>query len=214
MIKILGFQRVAILAGLLLFNIILGGVSYGYLVPANLEAEKNLKKAKSETSQIMGDIAKIDLEFAQLEEQREKFDYLQNDGFFKDQDRFEAERIFKRTQEESGVVSAVASISKGTIIDDENAMKAEHKILKSDMKINIEAANDLDVFKYIYLLDQYFPGYLSIDNFRLTREGELTGAVLRAIASGEDPVLVKAEINLFWRTMVPAPSTDQVEGVR
>ncbi len=213
MIKILGIQRVAILAGLISLCLVLGGVTYGYLMPANLTAENKLRGLKSETSTIMEDLAKIDQEFAQLEDQREKFKALQDDGFFKDQDRFEAERVFKRTQQESGVVSATASISSGTIVDDENALKAEHKILKSDVKIEIDAANDFDVFRYVYLLDKYFPGHISIVSFKLSRDGELTGSVLRSIASGDDPVLVRAEVNLAWRTMIPMSLVEQKGGI-
>ena len=203
MINVLGMKRIAILAVLIAINGLLGVLTYMYIMPETLAAQRNLSGLRGSVTTIQSDIDNINLEFDQLEKQQSQYEELERNGFFGDQDRFAAERIFEQVQAESGVLSAVASISGGEIIEDEDAAKSDRDVLRSSIEIKIEAANDLHVFKYIANLMQAFPGYISLQSIELRRTAEITGTVLRSFASGEDPVLVEADIVLSWSTMIP-----------
>ena len=44
---------------------------------------------------------------------------------------------------------------------------------------------------------------MSFEKLSLKREAEVSGTVMRAIATGAKPKLVSAEIVMTWRTMIP-----------
>lgn len=203
MIRVLGVKRVFVLVALLLLNAIFAASVYFYLMPEKDRKEREIRSMRAQISGLHSDIDRLQIEFDQLEEQQEQFSVLNDKGFFDSQDRRQAELIFKKIQKEAGVVSAVASIQAGEIEDNEEAKKAEHKILKSPISISIESVDDIDVFRYLYLVKNFFPGHLTVTSLNLERKADVSGIVLRSIANGRNPELVHADINMMWRTMIP-----------
>jgi len=203
MIKVLGFQRIAILLALLAVNILLGYLAYMHFIPQKDIKDRELRSVRGQVSTLHSDIDGLQIEFEQLDEQRAEFESLKKDGFFDGQSRRKAELILNQIQERSGVVSAVVGIAAGEFEESEQAAKAEHQILNSPVEIRIEAVNDLDIFRYIYLVNEFFPGHVSLESIRLNREADVSGVVLRGIASGKNPALVSADLSLKWRTMIP-----------
>jgi len=203
MIAVLGIKRVLVLAVLLALNGLLGAGVYLYLIPETQVKERELRSLRGNVSTLRSDIGRMQVEFDQLEAQREEFENLAKDGFFKDQSRRQAEKMFNVIQKRSGVAKAIASVKSGEIEDNPEAKKAEHKILKSPIEIRLEAFDDINIFHYLFLVENYFPGHVSVENIRLERQADVTGTVLRAIASGKKPALVSAKLDLVWRTMIP-----------
>jgi len=203
MIKVLGFRRVVIILALVAANVVLGFLAYMHFMPQQEIKERELRGTRGQVSTLQSDIDGLLVEFDQLDEQREEFEELKKDGFFDGQSRRQAELIFKKIQERSGVISAVATVEAGAFEENNEAVRAKHRILKSPIKVNIEAVNDLDVFRYIYLVDEFFPGHVAIDSIKLNRQSDVSGTVLRGIASGKTPPLVTAELAMSWRTMIP-----------
>lgn len=204
MIEILGFRRVIVLVILLAVNALLAAASYLYLVPEKTKLERDSMATKSALMSVRSDIDNMERELALLEEQRVEFQALENTGFFETQDRYMAEQIFTQTQGESNVLGASASITAGEMQKNKIAAEASHDILKSKISVKIESLDDLSVFKYAYLLEKKFPGFLSIDKMTINRQGEISGIVLRGLANGEEPNLVSATIEASWNTMIPS----------
>jgi hypothetical protein len=203
MIKILGAKRILTIVALLGINALLGAIVYLYLMPEQGKKQRELTGLRGNISTVQTDISRMQIEFDQLEEQQDQFDDLKARGFFGNQGRREAEIVFQKIQSEAGVISAAAKISPGTVEENEEAQKAEHKILVSPVKIDIEAMDDVDVFRYIYLVEKFFPGHVTIQKVTLERQAEITGPVLRSIATNTSPKLVVAVIEAQWRTMIP-----------
>jgi hypothetical protein len=218
MIRVLGTRRILTLIVLFGLNALVAASVYLYLTPEIMKKERELKTLRGQISTVQTDINRMQVEFDQLTEQQERFDKLKARGFFGNQGRREAEIVFQKIQQQSGVVSAVASIQSGLIEDNEEAQKAAHKILVSPVNIHIEAVDDVDVFRYIYLVQQFFPGQVSIERLTIERKAEVNETILRAIATGQNPQLVSADIVLMWRTMIPekdiigAPVNSQAGG--
>ncbi|MCB9982100.1 MAG: hypothetical protein H6861_00270 [Rhodospirillales bacterium] len=206
MIAVLGIKRVMILLALLALNAVLGTAVYMYLIPEVQVKERELRSLRGNVSTLRADIDRMQVEFEQLEDQKEEFETLAKHGFFKDQSRRQAEKVFNAIQKSSGVSSAIASVKSGDIEDNPEAKKAEHKIIKSPIEIRLEAFDDINIFHYLFLVENYFPGHLSVESIRLEREADVTGTVLRAIANGDKPPLVSANVELMWRTMIPESS--------
>lgn len=203
MIKVIGARRVAILIALVVVNALLAAATYLYMVPEEAATEKKLRNLRSANQVRSADVERMQVEFEQLGQQQDRFDALKKDGFFKVQVRSEAKSLFKEIQDESRVISAVAVVHAGTIEENEEAKKSNYKVLVSPVEILIEAFDDLDVYNYIHILERRFPGHLAVDELKIGRTMDISGPVLRAIATGGNPVLIKASLKLSWRTMIP-----------
>ncbi len=203
MIGVLGLKRVILLAFFVGLNVVLGGLYYGVLLPFQASQTAELNTLQSQVSTVRSDVARMQVEFEELEAQKGAFQTLQKDGFFQNQSRKLAESFFSKIQKEAGVGNAIATVDSGAIEENEEAVKAKHKILKSSVKIELKAVDDVDIFRYLYLVEASFPGHMAVEKIELKRESDVDGTVLRAIASGANPPLVSARVDMLWRTMIP-----------
>lgn len=209
MIGVLGVKRIVALLLLLCVNVVLAMAIYMYLTPREERQRQELNGLRSEISTTQADIARMEVEFTQIQEQKEEFSKIEADGFFKNQSRRQAEEMFGRIQKTSGVTVAVANIDAGVLEDNEEAQKAGHKILKSPVQIKIEAIDDVDLFHYLFLVDNYFPGYITVEKVSIARDADVSATILRGIAAGSNPPLVTATVDVLWRTMIPEVKTDE-----
>jgi hypothetical protein len=211
MMGILGVKRIVILLVLVVLNVGFAVGVYAYLSPQKMQKQRDLNGLRGQIGTLQGDIDRLQVEFDQLEVQQAKFDMLNEHGFFGTQGRRQAEKTLESIQKQAGVISAVASIKAGAVEDNEEAQKADHKVLKSEITIRVEALDDTDVFRYLYLLEKFFPGHVAVTELLLERKADVSGTVLRGIASGANPPLVQADIQLIWRTMIPQSEIINVE---
>lgn len=202
MIGVLGIKRVIVLATLVALNALLAASAYLYLTPEIVKKEREERSIRGEVGKLRSDIDRMQVEFEQLEEQKAEFEKLAADGFLREQNRRQAELVFGQIQRKSGVNKAVASVDVGVIEDNEEAQKAGHKILSSPMVVNIQAVDDINVYNYIHLIENYFPGYVTIEDVFIERKSNVTGAVLQSIASGQNPPLVEANVKMVWKTLI------------
>jgi hypothetical protein len=160
---------------------------------------------KSQTSVVQQDINRLQVDFDQLKLQQSEYLIIKDKGFFFDQSRREAEKILQSIQQKAGVIAAVAKINAGELEDNEEAQKANYKILKSTLSVHIDALDPAEIYKYVYLLEEFFPGQLIISNLLLERKTEPNGEALRSISEGGRPIMASADVDIIWRTMIPQP---------
>ncbi len=203
MIGVIGLKRLVVLLVFIAINACLAASIYLYFTPEQKSKEVRERSLRNQLRSVQSDIDRVQLEFEQLDQQQDEFDLLKERGFFSMQSRSDAKKMFSLLQNKSNVISAVVSVKPGTVVDDEEAAKAKHKVLVSPIKIKIEAFDDGDLYRYIDLLEKEFPGHVSIDSLEIERVRDVNAAVLRAISSGANPVMIKANIILSWRSMVP-----------
>ncbi|MDH5722142.1 MAG: hypothetical protein OEY94_02325 [Alphaproteobacteria bacterium] len=203
MINVIGIRRIFLLGILIVLNASIGALVYLYLVPMQDDTDRSVRRLRSDVRNLKYDIDQIKIEFEQLDEQQNRFDALKETGFFDVQDRSTAKEIFNEIQNQSQVISAVVSVKSGTVEENKEAQKANHKILYSPIEIEIEAFDDSDIYRYIDLAQKNLPGHLSVDYIEISRTRDISPTVLRAIAAGASPVLIKSLIKLSWRTIIP-----------
>lgn len=203
MIRVLGTKRVLVLVMLIAFNAALAASVYLYLSPAVEKKEREMRALKGQISSKQGDISRMQVEFDKLAEQQNRFEQLKGKGFFFNQDRRQAEIVLENIQKQAGVISARAEMQAGVIEENEEAKKAEYNLLKSQGRIHIEALDAVDIYRYLYFISYYFPGHVTFKDIAMERKSDVTGPILRAIASGSNPPLVQADVELIWRTMIP-----------
>ena len=204
MIKTIGFTRFFVITLFAVF--LMACLLYIYKITGpNLEKEKRkLNGVNSEISRMTNDIDDLSKGLAQFQKQKEAFYNVQNFGFFDDQNRVNATQLIKAMQKESRLLSAVYSISPARIVADKRASDSEHDLLSTDIKFSIEAIEDADVYKFIYLLNYGFPGQININSLSISREEKITQPLLRQIGIGQPSPIIKADLEVSWQSMVPA----------
>ena len=202
MIRVIGVRRLIVLVILLALNGVLASAIYLYVVPENQKVERQLMRNRRQLSTLQSDISRMQIEFDQLDQQQGRFDQLKEEGFFSTQDRADAKELFGLIQKQAKVISALVSVKPGEVVDDEEAKKAKHKVLVSDVSVQIKAFDDNDIYHYIDLVQKTFPGVISLQHVELKREQDVSNALLRAIANGASPELVTANVQFLWRTMI------------
>lgn len=203
MIQVIGVKRIAILLILLSVNVALAAGLYLYAMPEKDNLSRRLRSLRSQVNSVQSDIDRMKVEFAQLDQQQDRFDELKAAGLFSAQARSEAKEFLRVVQDKAKVISAVANVRPGFIQNDAEAQKANHKILMSPVEITIEAFDDASVYRYIELAKRSFPGHLSLEGITIKRSRDVSSPVLRAIAAGTNPVLISADILMSWRTIIP-----------
>ena len=212
MIKILGIKRIIILGALLGINLLFAGVLYWYMNPEMLKQQKALNALKGQVSTLQSDIQRLQIEFTQLEGQKERFAEIKELGFFNQQGRREVELLLPDVQKNSGAVKAVTGVQPGFIEKSSYAEKANHEILTSTITANIGAMDDPGIYRYIYMLDEALPGHLLIESISMKRNRDVNAELLKSIIAGAVPEMVSADVRLTWRTMIPKDLGEDVEG--
>lgn len=202
MIDVLGFKRIVIVIFLLAVNGLLAALLYLYLVPETKSVERQVRTERAAENEVRSDIASIRAEFDQLEIQQGTYEALREDGFFSNQSRRDAQAVFTAAKAYSGVTEANVTVRSGLVVENDEANKADQVLLESPVSIEFVGVDDIDIYEYMNYLDQKFPGYLSVEEFSINRNANISDTMLRAIASGASPPLVAGRVNFIWRTMV------------
>ena len=203
MINILGVQRIIVLTILVLVNAALGAGVYYFLLPEIDKQERVLRAVRGQVNTVRYDIERLQVEFEQFEEQQERFESFKAKGFFQQQNRRQVEKILEEIQGVSGVLSAKVAINPASVETNPEAEKADYKVLKSTVQAQLNTLDDKDIYHYIYLVEKYFPGHVSVESINFQREADLDKVLLQAIAAGQNVPLVKADVTLVCRTMIP-----------
>lgn len=213
--KTLGNKRVL---GLIVMALLVAGLYYvqdAYLLVNKEQVEKELAAKKSEIEAKRAEINNLKREFKLLETQLRDYKELETKGFFNDQNRVVANQNMKSLQSMAGLLKAKYVVDAGAVIDDQRAKDANHILLSSPIEVEIDSISDTDVFAFVKLLQERFPGYVSFNKIEVNLDQVPTPVVLRSIGSGSPIVMVKSKIMFDWKTMAPAtditmPSASEV----
>lgn len=203
MIQILGYKRVLTLAILLGLNIVLGVALYYFIIPQKAKTEAELRTVTTAVVARRAEIETLRTQYEQVQEQKALFGELQKSGFFNAQDRVQARKMIEAIQTNSHVLSAKYAIRAAEVVENPIAANADHVVLESPITFTVEALDDIDVYSFIYWLENAFPGHISVDRFSIERAKEVDEVSLRQIGNGVPTVMVLATIDTSWRTIVP-----------
>lgn len=206
MLQALGRSRIIVLVVLVLLNGSAGYGLYEHLMPMRLQAEQKLASAKSELEQKRQEIQRLKEEYALLQSQLRYYKDLQAKGFFNDQGRVAAQEVFEKLRTISGVLKAKYDISAGTLINDPRATDAGYVILNSPIKVELDSLDDVDVYSFLKLIQERFPGKVDIVSMNVAKKGNLTGENVKSIGKGDPVALVTSTVNFQWKTMASQAS--------
>ena len=210
MIQLIGIKRVMIIAILAGVCCVLGLGSYLYLIPQNTKLEAELRQIKYDISFKRSESDRFRQELAEMQNEKSTYQSLQALGFLSEQSRLDARKRIEAIQSYSRVLSARYNITPGVIEEVETAKDANRVVLKSRISIEIDALDDADVYSFIHMMENAFIGYVSITSVELERILDLNDVTLRQIGSGISAVLVKAKVDLEWKTLMSREEAAQI----
>ena len=212
MIQVLGFKRVITLAVLLLANVVLAGLVYYVLIPQKEKVRAELSNIEGVISSRRSEIETMKTEYELIQEQKSLFGNLEKSKFFSVQDRVEARKMMEAIQSTSRVLSTKYSIGAATVIENPTAAVSDHVILHSPITVSVDALDDVDVYSFIYWMENAFPGHAGVSGLTIERKLDIDEAALRQIGNGVPTVLISAQIDFDWDTMVPRAQIPQQLG--
>lgn len=202
---VLGRGRLVVLGGVLAVNVLLALAVYGYVGPGAAAAGAELRTIDGQIQAVSTDVRKMRTTLEEIDGQKVLFDQIAAEGFFTQPRREGAEDILREVERLSGVLRADVSISRAETLRDREASKSDRVILKTTITADIDALDDIAVYRYIAMVTDRLPGYVALEGLEIDRRAALDAPILRAIRAGEDPVLVEAKPVFAWYTMVPDP---------
>jgi hypothetical protein len=212
MIEILGVKRLIGIVVLLTVNILIGSSLLFYFMPQNKDLEKDFRRVGGIINAKRNDVMKIQDEFDRIQDQKLLFEDLKKMGFFDDQDRFQTQRRIEAIQQMTEVLNVTYEVREAKIEENEHAKKANHVVLNTPIKINIEALDDKDFYAFLYWVDHAFSGQTSITKIRLQRVNDINDSTLRSIGTGNPITLIRGTFEFDWRTMISSDELGTIEG--
>lgn len=212
MIEVLGFKRILGLAVLVGLVAALAGAHYLVLVPHREQQDRNLRSVKSEVEMRQQETQRMREEFSRLDHVKFKYNQLLKFGFFSDQDRVFAREKLNELQKFSKVINARYEIKPVEEEENRKINEAGHRLLKSQIHITLNAFDDIDVYRFLYLLNYGFPGQVSVTAVDVRRIRDVTAPVLQAVGSGSYAPIVEGKISLDWYTIAPKEKNEEGEG--
>ncbi len=207
--EILGLNRIVLIVALLA----LVGAAWGYttyvVAPQRMAAEQNYNGLKSQVTTRIEEIRKLKEEYALLQNQLRNYKIIEAKGFFNDQNRVDAQKKFDELQTISGLLKASYSISAGNMIENPEAAKANYVVLMSPVKVDMEALDDVDVYNFIKLVVERYPGAIDLVSLKVNRDEDVTTTALRQIGTGQPNKMISAEMSFLWRTMASRTVIDE-----
>lgn len=174
--------------------------------------ERELASLRSQIANLEAETERIRFEIENYNLQKDQYERLVKLGFFTDQNRLLARERFNIMREISDVLTARYSLRSAELENPADFESVNHKIVRSPISIDIEAIDDTDVFRFVYLLNYSFPGHLSIKDIVITRERDVDPDVLKSIGTGTPEVMVRASMNVDWRTMANQSQINEILG--
>lgn len=206
----LGKQRIQLLVFMLLLNAALIGSYYYYIQPFKQESVRELRNMRADANQRRAKIRELRLEFAKLMPKIGYYQRMRQSGFFNDQKRTIVQDKIKQYRDRANLLVAKYSIDSAEVIDDPDAKEAGHVILSSPVTIEMEALDDIDIYTFINLMQKDFPGNMDIRKITVERKRDIKTELLQNVASGEPKVLMEAEMQFRWRSMIQESKLDEL----
>lgn len=203
MIKVLGIKRVLTLMVLLSLNIVLGLVLYMVVIPGQAQTENELRSVRSAVESRRGEVKRLQTEYQEIQEQKTLFGELEQSGFFGLQDRVQGRKMIEAIQSASHVLSAKYSINAVEVKENPMAALSDHVLLQSPVSVKIDALDDIDIYSFVYWVENAFPGNSLITSITLERKIDIDENVLKQIGNGLPATLMTADIGFSWNTFVP-----------
>ncbi len=201
MIDVLGAKRLLgllVMAGLV---VALALAHYMVLMPHKEKVERELRSLEGQISSRQAETQQLRDEFAALDSIKFRYNQLQSYGFVNEQDRIFARSKINELRDKSGILGVRYEIKPLREEESPKMQEAGYKLLKSEIDFTIDAFDDVEIYKFIYLLNHGFPGEVNIRAIDIARIRDVSVPLLKSIGSGARTPLASGHIIADWYTI-------------
>lgn len=203
--QMIGIKRLILLAVLLAMNVIFFIVSSVFFAPQIENNTRNLQQVQREVSRYQKDLHSIKSDLTQLDDQKSVFERLKTRKFFEALDLSKQEALFTQLAEREGV-EASFTVTPSVPVSAPELERAGWKLSRRSVTVKINALDDVDVYHYIHGLSEELSGYIKFKDLNIRRNLDFSLDTLRAIARGEFPAIIDADLVFDWYNAVSDPS--------
>lgn len=208
MIRAIGFQRFMIIMFLIGVSTLMGVFQFTMAIPKKRQAYADLQAVQSQTSTLKTELENMQTNMHIFEARKNVFKEMEQKEFFGTQDRADARDRVERIQKLSKILNAKYEIRPAVIEEQDVPETFEYTVIKSDVKIQMTAVDDTDIYRFIYYLNYGFPGHVVIKDLSMVRNIDIDENILKEIGGGTPPTIVEATLDLEWRTMARKDEVD------
>ena len=215
MIHILGRRRLVILGILTGICVLLSGFYLVVLFPQVSAADRTLRGLRGDVSGMEEKSRSLRAAFEGFQANKPDYDRIEQVGFFNPQDRLLIRERFQSMKKQAGVNSARYEIEPAQVVANPEVEDAGYRVLQSRMDITVDAADDRQIYAFLYALGNEFPGRISMVEITITRMvNNLTDVALAGLTSPTATPLVRGSIMADWYSLVSAKEIEGlIEGV-
>lgn len=214
MIKLIGLNRLIILAVLGGLNLLCLWLYFFWLSPGTVQLTQQKQQLTSTIAEQRTKIDGIKADIVLIRESLPQYQALVEGGFANNQDRFYLSRQLDRVREEVGIRGFSFSVSDIETVPFVTADAAGKKLIRSEVVVEkIGTTFDVGVFELMKGIEQKFPPHTRIIRYEIKKSGNITPDNIDRLRTGED-TLVSSNFVFEWFTMVdpPKPEEAQVPG--
>ena len=202
-VKSIGGQRFFQLAGLIAANVILFGMWFFWLMPAQEEAQSNLAVIDSQLTELRMSIDTVKDDTKFLQSNQSGFETLRTSGFLAPQDRFHISKQLEDMRKNFRVIGFSYSIGDTEVVANAEAQAAQFQLVGSDIKFDtMKLYTDMDLFAFINAMGQYLPGHARVQNLELRRAMPVSASELLNIMNKQPKGFFEANLTIKLMTMV------------
>ena len=201
MIDIIGMKRILTIGIIIAMAFVLSASAYFFMTPNIQTINNEYSSVSSQASTKRGEVLSLRQEFTELQGTIRDFRLLEEEGFFINQNRLEASEIVENFRDIVGLNKARLEIDPGEILENQKAQEAGHVFLQSKLNLSLEAQDDLEIFAFLKLMQDRFPGQLLIEEMNIMKTRDIDEVVLRQIGTGTPVTLMQADLVYNWITI-------------
>ncbi len=214
MIKLIGLNRLIILAVLGGLNLLCLWIYFLWLQPGTVQLTQQQQQLTSTIAEQRTKIDNIKADIILIRESLPEYEALVKNGFASDQDRFYLSRQLDMVRETVGIRGFSFAVSDIETVPFMTADAAGKKLIRSEVMVEkIGTTFDVGVFELMRGVEQKFPPHARIIKYEIKKSGNVTPDNIDRLRNGEE-TLVSSSFVFEWMTMVdpPKPEEAQVPG--
>ncbi|MCB9973343.1 MAG: hypothetical protein H6863_05365 [Rhodospirillales bacterium] len=179
-----------------------------YAKPGLVKSEKTLKSTTKELNETKANNLKIEDELIYMREKREDFRSLELAGFFTKQQRDVIQKTVDEAMRVSGIMGGGFRVSPPSCFVNADLKDSNYVLIGSPVVVNVDAYEDLSVYKFLDLFVRTLPGYVVLEDLQVRRMRNVTRTLLQEIGTGQKIPVMSSGIKLTWYTVVNKDSIE------
>lgn len=196
-------RNYALPAVLGLINAVLIGIWLMVITPELDALDFEMRKVRANNINLRNLVDKNAQALEAIDENREIFNTLRDDGFVEEQDRLGVTKLMDRLRKIHGLTSIYYEVSPEKATDDQATKATGFHIVSTRISIKMLGLFDADILEFSQAVIDEFPGQVRPLTFSLRKLTSPTETSLSLLRAGRLVDFIAGELTFEWNTLRP-----------